>query len=165
MRKSFKAIFAILLVFGISGCGNSSSTTVDPTDSSVNSPVESSPTPTSYKSVSNRQWLIINRNMYDHVNEGFDIFGEIWQFDQATGSNAFLAYCAGEDSGHVSIATGEDCYVENTSDKDLFGELVEGDTFRARVIVRGEFTWTSAGGANMNAIKLEVVNISYVRHD
>lgn len=164
MSKMIKATFTVFLIFGISGCGSSNSATSDPIDSSVKSQVESSSIPTNYKSVSNRQWLIINRNMDDHVNEGFDIYGSIWQFDQATGPNAFLAYCAGEDTGHVSISTGEDCYVENTRDEDLFGELVEGDTFRARVIVRGEFTWKATLGANMNAIKLDVVEISYVRH-
>jgi len=110
--------------------------------------------------LSSRTFSLLVKNPDDYVGRHFIIYGEVTQFDSATGTGDFLA-----DSGANKdpISYGYTDYSDNTlyeGDPSLLANVVEGDVFRATVEVLGSESYDTQIGGNTTVPKFKVQTIS-----
>lgn len=118
----------------------------------------------SYRALTSRQWLQIAKDPDAHTGECIIVFGEISQFDSATGSDAFLA-----DAGGVMIRPqfGFADYPTSVALQGTPGQLaalVEGDLFAAKVTVGGHISYNNTLGGQTTVPLLRVHSISRTGH-
>jgi hypothetical protein len=117
------------------------------------------PTPlAAHKNISARQWDLIYKNPDAHVGERIIVYGEIFQFDSATGDDSFLANVDGVRRVEYGIAL----YEDNTAmmgDASKFADFVEEDMFVARVTVEGSLDYDTQIGGNTTVPLLQVDSI------
>lgn len=125
-----------------------------------------SPTPAvatakpNYKTLSSRQFKLIAKDPDAHAGKTYVIYGEITQFDSATGTDAFRA-----DTGpkKLRISYGFVNYPQNsilTGSEARLKKLVEGDCFRAKVTVVGSYSYDTQIGGNTTVPLFRVDAIS-----
>ncbi|MER7418337.1 hypothetical protein ABT346_16400 [Micromonospora peucetia] len=131
-------------------------TTTAPT-SAAPSPTKTTPPPkpkpSSYKTLSERQWKLIAKNPDAYVGRTYVIFGRVTQFDAATGIDTFRA-----DVAHRRMADKYD-YETNTLLTGLAADLdnlVEDDIFRANVTVLSAFSYDTQIGGETTVPLLQV---------
>ena len=117
---------------------------------------------TDYADLTNRQFAKIMRNPAAHVGEKVLIFGEIFQFDQFTTEDAFLA----DVTGNQDPCTYNICdywskgstalLVSNGAD---FSNLIEEDVFMAHGTVVGEYQYDTQIGGSTGAVEFTVEKI------
>jgi hypothetical protein len=119
----------------------------------------SRPAPTSYRRLTARKWRQIVKNPDAHVGDYVVVYGEITQFDAATGDDMFLANVGGvyqrPEYGFVDYPT--NTLLSGSSSK--LGGLVEGDLFRAKVQVLGSETYETQIGGETTVPSLQVDHI------
>ncbi len=87
------------------------------------------------------------------------VYGEVYQFDAATGNSNFLANSGSQKD---SMEYGFTEYAQNTSyvgDPALFSDVLEGDVFKATVRVLGTDSYDTQEGGHTIVPKLEAVTI------
>lgn len=125
-----------------------------------------SPTPAvatakpNYKTLSSRQFKLMAKDSDAHAGKTYVIYGEITQFDSATGTEAFRA-----DTGpkKLRISYGFVNYPQNsvlTGTETRLKKLVEGDCFRAKVTVVGSYSYDTQIGGNTTVPLFRVDAIS-----
>ncbi len=112
--------------------------------------------PAPARAISTREWQQIAKNPDAHVGESVIVFGHVTQFDATTGTQTFRASVDG-----VSHRQSYE-YETNTilgGGQNTLKDLVQGDLFRAEVVVRGSYTYTTTMGGSMTAPLLSVTAV------
>lgn len=113
-----------------------------------------------YKTLSSRAFKKFAKDPDSHLGKTYVIYGEITQFDSATGTDTFRA-----DTGpkKLKISYGYTDYSQNTiltGDESKLEDLVEGDCFKAKVTVLGSYSYDTQIGGNTTVPMLRVDSIS-----
>lgn len=133
---------------------------------------EPSPTPTeaeskpatpakkNYKKLSSRQFKLMVKDPDAYIGKNYTIFGEVTQFDAATGTDTFRA-----DTGpkKLRITYGFVDYSQNSflsGSESKLKKLVEGDCFKAKVTVLGSYSYDTQSGGNTTVPLFQVNSVS-----
>jgi hypothetical protein len=104
-----------------------------------------------------REWSKVARSPDKYTGRAYIVYGHVTQFDTATGEDAFRANVDGVRHAETWEYDTNTILV-NGGTADL-SDLVDGDMFRAEVIVSGAFEYESAMGAQLTAPQLLVTKI------
>jgi hypothetical protein len=126
------------------------------------------PTPApavTYRALTARTWAQIAKDPDAHAGETCIVYGEVTQFDAATGQSAFRADVGGvrqypDDIGYVSYPT-------NTvldGDAGTLSPVVENDLFTAKVTVTGSLSYDTQIGGSTTVPELQVDSITVTGH-
>jgi hypothetical protein len=131
--------------------------TEEPTESAAPAPA---PEKTSYKTLSARQFKLMVKDPDAYIGKTYVVYGEITQFDSATGTDTFRA-----DTGpkKLRISYGYVDYDQNSflqGTESKLKKLVEGDCFKAKVTVLGSFSYDTQAGGNTTVPLFQVDSIS-----
>lgn len=124
---------------------------------------EPTPPKVTYKEASERTLAKVVRDPDSHAGEGYIIYGEVFQFDSATGLNMLLANVANRNTTSYGYFDGE--VAKLTGDEGDLEDLIEGDVFRAKVIVTQSYTYDRATGGTNTVPAFEVTSIKRVGHN
>jgi hypothetical protein len=145
-----------------------SSTSAAPTEPSASATEPAAPTPapakTVYKKLSTRGFQKLAKDPDSYAGDTYIIWGEITQFDSATGVDTFRA-----DTGakKKKPSYGFVNYAQNailTGDESSLSDYVEGDLFRAKVTVVGSYTYDTQIGGSTTVPEFQVDSISRYGH-
>ena len=117
------------------------------------------PPPAPARAISARDWALIAKDPDSHAGERVVVYGQVKQFDAATGTSAFRANV---DGVVHKVSYGYADYETNTfltGPAQLLKDLVNDDLFRAEVTVTGAYSYDTTMGGNVTAPKLEVTAI------
>jgi len=166
------ATLGLVLTFGATSSSETAkqnNNSPNDTSSSSSLSVTSTPAPTpascdTFNPVSDRTWLQIVKDPDSHAGECIIVYGEVTQFDSATGTDTFRADVGGTaqtpNYGFVAYPTNT---ILTGNSQDL-SEVVQGDLFKANVEVVGSETYDSQLGGKITTPELEVYTISNTGH-
>jgi len=115
------------------------------------------PTPVEYKKLSQRSWRQVVKAPDDYIGRTYQVWGCIWQFDAATGSEAFLAQAAPKRLDYW-YTDGENASF--TGDADRLSDFVEGDIVVMNVTVAGSYSYDTQAGGNTTVPSFLVTKIT-----
>jgi hypothetical protein len=113
-----------------------------------------------FNAISARDFALLVKNPDAHAGQRFVIYGEVTQFDAATGNDQFLARTGAEKD---SISYGYTDFEDNSlvvGDSGMLADVVEGDVFEARVVVSGSMSYETQIGGNTTVPEFELRSIS-----
>ncbi|HEY3340211.1 MAG TPA: DUF2510 domain-containing protein [Propionicimonas sp.] len=113
-----------------------------------------------YATLTSRQFKLLAKDPDSYAGKTYVLYGEITQFDAATGRGAFLAHSGPK---KLRISHGYTTFAQNSqfsADEIMFGDLVEGDCFTAKVTVLGAYTYDTQAGGNTTVPRFQVDSIS-----
>lgn len=124
-------------------------TAPSPTPAAPTTPAKTSPPPKPkpvvYAKLTDRQWKLVAKNPDSYVGDTYIVYGQVTQFDAATGVDTFRANVGARNMPY------EFDYDTNTlmqGDAAKLRNLVGDDEFQAKVTVLGSFTYdTQIGGS------------------
>jgi hypothetical protein len=99
--------------------------------------------------VTKREWAKVVKNPDSYIGERYIIYGQVTQFDSATGDDGFLADTAHANTMSYGFFDGENTVFTGTA-KQL-DDLVEDDVFRASVEVLGSYDYETQIGGETSA--------------
>ena len=114
------------------------------------------------KAITARDWAKIAKDPNSHVGEAIIIYGEVTQFDSATGTGEFRANV---DGVKHPVSYGFADYPTNTvlsGDASTLGDLVQGDLFQANAVVSGSVTYQNTMGGSLSAPQLTVLKVTVI---
>jgi hypothetical protein len=111
--------------------------------------------------VSKRQWAKIVKKPKSYKGDKYIIYGQVTQFDSATGDDNFLADTAHRNTMSYGFFDGENTLL--TGSAKQLNDLVEDDVFRASVTVLGKIDYDTQIGGNTTVPLLEVNSIKVIR--
>lgn len=118
------------------------------------------PPPAPAKAITARDWALIARDPSSHVGESIVVYGQVTQFDSATGRTTFRANV---DGVKHPVRYGYADYDTNTFltsvDAASLGDLVQKDLFRAEVVVAGAYSYETTMGGTLTVPQLLVTRI------
>jgi hypothetical protein len=137
--------------------GNSGSIpTVNAAPAADRSPAKTTPA----KAITARDWAKIAKDPEGHQGDAVIVYGQVVQFDTVTGKNLFRANVDGvahkAEYGYVDYDTNT---LLDANGSDV-GELVQGDLFKAEVIVDGSISYDTALGGKLTAPLLRITKIT-----
>lgn len=112
-----------------------------------------------YAALSERDFALLVKNPDAFAGRYFIIFGEVTQFDSATGTGGFRANTGATKS---DISYGFTDYSQNTvltGDSAMLANVVEGDCFEARVVCDGSYSYETQVGGNTTVPSFNVKSI------
>jgi hypothetical protein len=116
--------------------------------------------PAPARDITARDWALLAKNPGAHVGARVVVYGQVTQFDTATGTSAFRANVDGvvhkPRYGYVDYETN----TMLTGTSTMFTDLVTDDLFRAEVTVSGSYSYETTMGGTMTVPKLEVTAVS-----
>lgn len=115
------------------------------------------PTPVEYKTLSLRSWRKVVKAPDDYIGRTYQVWGCIWQFDAATGPEAFLAQAAPKRVDYW-YSDGENASF--TGDADRLSDFVEGDIVVMNVTVLGSYSYDTQVGGNTTVPSFLVTKIT-----
>src|SRR5690606_22433714 len=92
------------------------------------------PWPSSYTTLSDRQWKKIVRDPDRYAGKGIIVYAEVFQFDAATGRKAFLGYASNKDERSYGYWDGDDTTAFVSPDKKRVRNVVEDDIVRVKAV-------------------------------
>jgi hypothetical protein len=110
--------------------------------------------------ISKRQWAKIVKKPESYKGEKCIIYGQVTQFDSATGDDSFLADTAHRNTMSYDFFDGENTLL--TGNAKQLDDLVEDDVFRASVTVLGKIDYDTQIGGNTTVPLLEVNSIKVI---
>ena len=114
----------------------------------------------SYSEITARDFQLVVKDPDSHVGETYIIWGEVTQFDAATGLDSFRANTGGVKSAiEYGWMTDYDTNSFLSGDKELLADVVEGDCFGAKVEVVGSYSYDTQAGGNTTAPLFKVYAI------
>ena len=128
-------------------------------DNSTSDSSSQPPSCTSYQAIDSQTWLEIVKDPDAHNGECLTVYGEVTQFDAATGTSGFRANVGGVEQ------TPEYGFVDYPTNTTLVGNastlsnVVEQDLFTANVIVLGSYTYQTQIGGQTTVPQLQVDSI------
>lgn len=117
-------------------------------------PIATSVPTAAYRKLTARAWQLIVKNPDGHAGEKVIVYGRVFQFDAATGTDMFRA-----DAGFSQYEDPSDANTEFAGDAGMLADLVEGDLFRAEAVVIGANSYDTQDGGNTTVPKLQVTSI------
>ena len=142
---------------------NSTGSTDNTSQLSVGAPA-SVPACGSHQAIDSRTWLEIAKDPEAHKGECIVVYGEVMQFDSATGTDTFRANVDGVQQtpqyGFVNYSTNTIL----TGDTQLLKDVVEKDLFSAGVTVLGSESYDTQIGGHTIVPKLRVDTIQVTDH-
>ncbi len=114
---------------------------------------------TTPKTMGTRDFALLAKDPDSHAGRVFRVFGEVTQFDAATGDDQFLARSGAKKS---AVEYGYTDYEQNTlftGDRAMLKDIVEGDVFAAVVEVEGSESYETQIGGNTTVPKFRVLRI------
>jgi hypothetical protein len=115
----------------------------------------------SCKPITDRTWKLIYKSPGKYKGKNYTVWGNIWQFDDATGPDTFLSYVSGTNKFDGTYFSGSDDAMLKGSAKKL-ANYVEGDVYKACVTVKGSYTYDRAQGGTNTVPLLTVNSIRYL---
>jgi hypothetical protein len=162
-RTVFIGISAlVVLIIAISVAAASGSRTVNTTGSGTGAAALASCK--AYHAITSREWLEIARNPDASKGRCIIVYGQISQFDSATGDRSFRA-----EAGGVKTPPGygfADYPVKTLFDGSpaMLASFVEGDLFTARVTIAGYSTYDDTAGGQVTVPLMQVNSITRTGH-
>lgn len=120
------------------------------------------PPPAPPKEINSRDWQLIARTPDAHIGERIVVFGQVTQFDSATGVDTFRANV---DGVKHPVRYGYADYETNTvlsGTSAVLGDLVKDDLFRAEATVLGSLSYATTMGGSTTVPSLEVSKIEVI---
>lgn len=112
--------------------------------------------PSTYAEVGQRDWALVVKDPDSHAGERYVIYGNISQFDSATGPDAFLATTDGiRQSEWYEF---EHNTLVSAADASILADVVESDIVKMHVEVMSSFSYETQIGGN-TTVPLVAVNI------
>ena len=114
------------------------------------------------KAITAHDWAKIAKDPESHVGEAIIVYGEVTQFDSATGTGQFRANVDGVER---KVNYGFADYPTNTvlsGDASALGDVVQGDLFKADAVVAGSFSYQNTMGGSMSAPQLTVLKVAVI---
>jgi hypothetical protein len=125
-------------------------------------PVVSAPAPA--KKISARDWKLIAKDPGSHVGERVVVYGQVTQFDTATGTDGFRANIDGVEHKPKYGFANYDTNTIVSGSTDLLRDVVQGDLFKAEVTVVGAYTYQTTMGGQLTAPQLTITKIDVIGH-
>jgi hypothetical protein len=116
------------------------------------------------RKITSREWKLIAKDPEAHAGERVIVYGQVMQFDAATGVDAFRANV---DGAEHKPSYGYADYDTNTflsGPATELVDLVEGDLFRAEVTVDGAYSYSTQIGGGTTAPRLIITKIKTIGH-
>lgn len=114
-----------------------------------------------YAPLSARDFALVAKDPDAHAGETYIIYGEVIQFDSATGLDHFRANTGGVKSAiEYGWMTDYDQNSMLTGDTDMLADVVQGDCFEAKVTVDGSYSYDTQIGGNTTVPMFTVDAIS-----
>jgi hypothetical protein len=107
-----------------------------------------------------REWAKVVKNPEAYSERRYIIYGQVTQFDSATGEDTFRADTAHTDTTDSGYFDGANTIL--TGEHDELSELIQGDIFRASVTVIGSFDYDTQMGGNTTVPYLTVNNLRVI---
>jgi hypothetical protein len=111
-----------------------------------------------FNKLTSRQWKKVAKAPNDYITKQYIVYGVVTQFDTSTSAEAFRANVDGVNKEY-DYEYNTNTILDNNGVSKVLDDVVEGDEFRAKVIVNGEFTYESTMGAELAVPHLSVVSI------
>lgn len=124
------------------------SATLDPTPQPTPKPTAQptpTPSPVEYKKISDRSWRLIVKSPDDYIGRAYQVWACIWQFDAATGPDAFLGQAANKRLEYWYTAGENASFI---GDEAALADFVEGDVVVMNVTVLGSYSYDTQAGGN-----------------
>jgi hypothetical protein len=99
-----------------------------------------------YAEISSRDLALVVKDPDAHAGERYVLYGHIWQFDAATGTDAFLMRA--DVVQHSNSYEFEHNMMAVAGKDDLFADLVEGDIVKVHLQVLGAYSYDTQIGGN-----------------
>lgn len=113
-----------------------------------------------YRSLSAREFEKVAKDPDSYVGQNFTIYGEVIQFDAATGTDGFRANTGPK---RLPIEYGMTSYSENsvlTGSARFLKDVVQGDVFCANVTVLGAYSYDTQIGGSTTCPSFQVGSIA-----
>jgi hypothetical protein len=139
--------------------------TPTPTESASEAPApkktaEPKPKSEPAQSISRRQWAKVLKKPDNYVGEKYIIYGQVTQFDSATGDDTFRADTAHRNTMSYGFFDGENTVLSGSAKK--LDDLVADDVFRASVTILGHVDYDTQIGGETTVALLEVNSIKVI---
>lgn len=122
------------------------------------------PVVVNYEKVSERTLAKIIRDPDGHLADTITVYGEITQYDSATGLDTFRANIASHNTTSYGYFDGENALI--TGEEGDFEDFIDGDVFKAQVLVSGSYTYdTQIGGSTTVPLFLVTGKITRIGHN
>ena len=118
------------------------------------------PKPQPAKNVTSREYAKILKNPDNYIGDRIIVYGQVNQFDSATGDDTFLASTAHRNTMEYGYFDGENTML--TGPAGRLDDLVEDDVFKASVTVLGSQDYDTQIGGNTSVLLLEVNSIKVI---
>jgi hypothetical protein len=113
--------------------------------------------------VTERQWAKVLKDPDAHSGKRYIVYGQVTQFDSATGKDTFRADTAHADTTEYGNFEGANTIL--TGDEEVLPDLVEGDVFRASVTVVGSYDYDTQIGGDTTVLYLAVHSLKVIGHN
>jgi hypothetical protein len=140
----------------------SPTTSQEPTAKSTSSKPKPTRTAESPEAVrpTKREWAKVVKNPEAYSGQRYVIYGQVTQFDSATGTDTFRADTAHTNTTDSGYFDGANTIL--TGDEDDLSDLVQDDVFRASVTVTGSFDYDTQIGGNTTVPHLTLNNLKVI---
>jgi rubredoxin len=116
------------------------------------------PRPVTYAKLTSRQWAKIVKDPDAYTGKTYQVWGCIWQFDAATGTDSFLAYASFQKEPYWYL-DGENASF--TADLINLSDFVEDDVVVMNVTVDGSYSYDTQAGGNTTVPSFFIEKISH----
>jgi hypothetical protein len=157
---------------GTTAAPESTVTVTETADAPTRKPPTSKPTslpkptkkpPPTATTVTSRQWAKIVKSPDDYIGKRYIIYGEVTQFDSATGDDSFLADTAHKNTTDYGYFEGKNTKLNGDAGK--LSDVVENDVFKATVTVLGSYSYDTQIGGNTTVPELQINKIKVIGHN
>lgn len=161
------AVLAIVIAAANSGNSNPSAATGSSTKqpaAASNRSAAPAPACTTWTPINSRAWADIAKDPDGHRGQCVIVYGQVTQFDSATGTDTFRADIGGT---YQAPSDGFVDYQTNTiltGNSARLNDLVQGDLFTAKVHVAGSVSYDNQMGGGTTAPKLQVDSVKVTGH-
>lgn len=153
-------VLVVLLIVLIATSGNGGNGAITP----AAAPSAAATPPAPAKAITARDWQLIAKDPGSHQGESIIVYGEISQFDSATGPTGLLARVDGVEhqlqSGFADYSTN----TVMTGDQAALKDVVQKDVFKASVTVTGSRSYDTQIGGKTTAPELQIQSIQVIGH-
>ncbi|WP_158092171.1 MULTISPECIES: hypothetical protein [Pseudonocardia] len=159
----------VVAVMSAGGGGGTATASADTRSSATPAPVRTTtrtpppptttvaPPPAPAREISSRDWQKIARDPNSHLGDSIVVHGHVTQFDSGTGLTTFRANVDGTRQGRWydyqtnTLLTGE---------REAVADLVQGDLFRAEVVVGQPYSYTNTMGGSTTVPTLTITTVT-----
>jgi hypothetical protein len=146
--------------FPEAGTVNGTGNTRTRSDATSAAPQISPPVATTFAELDARGWAQIVKDPAACIGQGFIVYGEVTQFDAATGTTAFLASAAASDTRDYGYFQGDNSLFMGS--KEILAPVVQADVFTANVICLGSVTYDTQIGGSTTVPQFQVSSIQVI---